>query len=88
VFLQLFNQINARKLEADELNVFSGIFRNGLFVFVVILTFVVQMTMVEVGGVAIKTHALDMDQNLVCIAIGSFELVWGVIIKFMPLKYF
>lgn len=50
VFMQLFNQINARKIEDGELNVFSGFFNNFLFLFVTILTFVVQMTMVEVGG--------------------------------------
>lgn len=26
VFMQVFNQINARKLEAGELNVFAGMF--------------------------------------------------------------
>lgn len=50
VFMQLFNQINARKIEDGELNVFKGFFNNFLFLFVTILTFVVQMTMVEVGG--------------------------------------
>jgi magnesium-transporting ATPase (P-type) len=87
VFLQLFNQINARKL-GEELNVFSGVFNNCLFVGVVIFTFVIQMALVEVGGKFIKTHALSPDLNVVCILIGSFELVWGVIIKFMPLRYF
>jgi magnesium-transporting ATPase (P-type) len=88
VFLQLFNQINARKLEADEFNVFSGMLSNFLFVGVVIFTFTIQMVMVEIGGMAVKTHALSVELNLVCILIGSFELVWGIIIKFMPLKFF
>jgi len=86
--MQLFNQINARKLEEDEFNVFSGMFRNCLFIGVVIVTFVTQMAMVEVGGMAVKTHALSPQLNITCILIGSFELIWGVIIKFMPLKYF
>jgi Ca2+ transporting ATPase len=87
VFLQLFNQINARKLE-EELNVFSGVFNNCLFVGVVIFTFVIQMTLVQIGGRFIKTHALSPNLNLVCVLIGSFELIWGVIIKFMPVKFF
>jgi len=88
VFMQLFNQINARKLEEDEFNVFAGFFNNGLFIFVVILTFVIQMVLVEVGQMAIKTHSLSIRHNLICIGFGSIELIWGVIIKFMPLRYF
>ena len=88
VFLQLFNQINARKLEEGEFNVFSGMFKNCLFVGVVIFTFVIQMVMVEIGGMAIKTHALSNELNIICVLIGSIELIWGVFIKFMPLKFF
>jgi len=88
VFMQLFNQINARKLEEDEFNVFSGFFNNSLFIFVVIFTFAIQMVLVEIGGMAIKTHALTRKHNIICVAIGSVELVWGVIIKFIPLKFF
>jgi hypothetical protein len=38
--MQLFNQINARLLGEDEFNVFAGIFKNWIFVAVVIFTFV------------------------------------------------
>lgn len=41
VFMQLFNQINARKLGDKELNVFTGFFNNGLFLFVAGITFVI-----------------------------------------------
>lgn len=59
--MQLFNQINARKIEEGELNVFKGFFNNFLFIFITILTFVVQMAMVEYGGMAIKTWPLDLN---------------------------
>jgi len=59
VFMQLFNQINARKIEEGELNVFKGFFNNWLFIFITILTFIVQMAMVEVGGKAVKTWPLN-----------------------------
>merc|ERR1719198_1138186 len=36
VFMQIFNQFNARKLEG-EMNIFSGMFRNPLFVYITIL---------------------------------------------------
>lgn len=88
VFMQLFNQINARLLEEGEFNVFAGIFKNPLFSIIVILTFVIQMAMVEVGGRFVKTSSLTMQQNIICIAMGAGELFWGVFIKFLPLGPF
>lgn len=41
VFMQLFNQINARKIEDGEFNIFSGITRNAQFMGVVVFTFVI-----------------------------------------------
>jgi len=88
VFMQLFNQINARKIELGEFNVFEGFFNNWLFIFVTIFTFAVQIFMVQVGGKAVKTYPLTTDQNLICLAFGAFELIWGVFVKFMPMKFF
>lgn len=39
--MQLFNQINARKLGSREFNVFAGFFNNGLFLFIAAITFVI-----------------------------------------------
>lgn len=41
VFLQLFNEINCRKLKKEEVNVFAGFFENSLFIFVIVVTIVV-----------------------------------------------
>jgi len=41
VFMQLFNQINARKLGDKEYNVFAGFFNNMLFLGIVALTFAI-----------------------------------------------
>jgi len=86
--MQLFNQINARKLEQDENNVFKGILDNYLFVCVMIFTFVMQMVLVEFGGRAVKTFPLSIAQNLFCIALGFGELLWHPVIKFFPMRYF
>jgi Ca2+-transporting ATPase len=85
--MQIFNQFNARKLE-KELNVFDGMFRNPLFVYITILTVVIQMLMVEFGGKIVKSKALNTNQNIFCIVVGAFELVVGLVIKFLPLKWF
>ena len=53
VLMQVFNQINARKLEADEFNVFANFCNNPIFFLIVIMTFLIQLVMVEIGGKAI-----------------------------------
>ena len=42
--------------------------------------------MVEVGGQITKCSSLNMVQNLICLVFGSFEMIWGILIKFTPLK--
>ena len=88
VFMQLFNQINGRKLGGKEFNVFSGMCSNMMFLVIAIATFIIQILMVQFGGRVTKTQALTLDQNLICLAIGAGELVWGVFIKFLPLSWF
>jgi len=46
VFMQIFNEINARKLGEHEYNVFAGFFNNLLFLWIVIATCVIQYLMV------------------------------------------
>ena len=41
VFMQLFNQINARKLGDKEFNVFAAFFNNAWFICLTILTFAI-----------------------------------------------
>lgn len=88
VFMQIFNQINARKLKEDERNVFSGMLKNPWFNVITLLTFGVQMLLVEVGGEVMKVHELTMAQNGWCALIGAGELIWGLLLKFIPPKYF
>ena len=86
--MQIFNQINARLLEEGEYNVFAGIFKNLLFLGVVFFTIVIQMSIVEIGGLFTKTSPLKTKQNLICMAFGAGELLWGLVIKQFPSKYF
>lgn len=60
VFMQIFNQINARKL-TEEFNIFGGIARNWLFLGVSAVTVLVQMAMVDLGGRITKTYPLRLD---------------------------
>jgi Ca2+ transporting ATPase len=88
VFMQLFNQLNARLIEFGEFNIFAGIFRNWLFIFITLLTFAVQVAMVEVGGQITKCYPLNWNENYIALIIGSGELLWGIGIKFLPLALF
>lgn len=61
VYLQVFNEINARKLKPSEWNVFAGFFNNPMFLFVLVATVVVQMALTEFGGKAVKCSPLTSD---------------------------
>jgi Ca2+ transporting ATPase len=59
VLLQVFNEINSRKLKSEEINVFKNFFNNPLFLVILILTLVIQISVVEFGGEALKTVPLN-----------------------------
>lgn len=88
VFMQVFNQLNARALEEGELNIFAGLMSNPAFIGIVVVTVIVQLLMVEFGGKMVKCWPLNFMQNLLCIGIGAGELPWGLLIKFLPIKMF
>lgn len=60
VFMQVFNEINARKLKREEINVFEGFFNNPLFLFIVLGTIIVHICLVELGGRAIQCSPLTV----------------------------
>lgn len=48
--MQVFNEINCRKLKSNEYNVFADFFNNTLFILVVVGTIIVQILITEYGG--------------------------------------
>ncbi|XP_059393454.1 plasma membrane calcium-transporting ATPase 3-like isoform X4 [Carassius carassius] len=83
VMMQLFNEINARKIHGER-NVFEGIYRNPIFCSVVLGTFALQIVIVQFGGKPFSCTALTIDQWLWCIFIGVGELLWGQFISAIP----
>ena len=81
VLLQVFNEINARKLKTNEYNVFEDFFNNKLFLIIVVSTLIIQLTMVKYGGESLKTVELSFKENLLCLVIGSFSLLSALFIK-------
>lgn len=88
MFLQVFNEINARKLKKDEFNVFGGFWKNPLFIIIFWGTIIVQILLVQMGGYVVKCTPLTYDYHLLCIGIGFLSIPVQVLIKFIPESLF
>ncbi|KTF81390.1 hypothetical protein cypCar_00024257 [Cyprinus carpio] len=78
VLMQLFNEINARKIHGER-NVFDGIFSNPIFCSIVLGTFAIQF-----GGKPFSCSPLNAEQWLWCLFVGMGELIWGQVISSVP----
>ena len=82
VLMTLFNEFNSRKLQTvdrlkstlSEWNAFEGILNNPVFCAVVGTTFVLQIILVEFGGLAVSVTSLDVNQWTWCILFGVGSL--------------
>ncbi|XP_062975448.1 plasma membrane calcium-transporting ATPase 3 isoform X3 [Elgaria multicarinata webbii] len=83
VMMQLFNEINARKIHGER-NVFDGIFGNPIFCSIVLGTFGIQIVIVQFGGKPFSCSPLNAQQWLWCLFVGFGELVWGQVIATIP----
>ncbi|XP_062842719.1 plasma membrane calcium-transporting ATPase 2 isoform X6 [Trichomycterus rosablanca] len=83
VMMQLFNEINARKIHGER-NVFDGIFRNPIFCSIVIGTFAIQIVIVQFGGKPFSCSPLDIEKWMWCVFLGLGELLWGQVISTIP----
>ncbi|TRY66349.1 hypothetical protein DNTS_024338, partial [Danionella cerebrum] len=83
VMMQLFNEINARKIHGER-NVFEGIFNNVIFCTIVFGTFVIQIVIVQFGGKPFSCVGLTIEHWLWCIFLGFGCLLWGQVISSIP----
>ncbi|KAM3872458.1 plasma membrane calcium-transporting ATPase 3b isoform 3-T3 [Diretmus argenteus] len=83
VLMQLFNEINARKIHGER-NVFDGIFSNPIFCSIVVGTFLMQIVIVQWGGKPFSCAPLNIEQWLWCLFVGVGELLWGQLIATVP----
>ncbi|XP_041429102.1 plasma membrane calcium-transporting ATPase 3 isoform X5 [Xenopus laevis] len=86
VMMQLFNEINARKIHGER-NVFDNIFSNPIFCSIVLGTFGVQIVIVQFGGKPFSCSPLNTQQWLWCLFVGLGELVWGQVIASIPTSH-
>ncbi|KAI8078906.1 PMCA-type calcium-translocating P-type ATPase [Halteromyces radiatus] len=84
VFLQIFNELNCRRIDNTTLNVFSNIHRHWIFILVQIFVIFGQYLIVTFGGIAFKTVPLTASQWCITILLGSLSLPIGTIIRLLP----
>jgi len=84
VLMQLFNELNSRKLYG-EWNVFSGIQTNNYFLVIIVGTLGAQILIVQFGGRPFNCvdGGLNLNQWLWCILLGVLSLPWQFVINFV-----
>ena len=85
VFMQLFNEINARKIHGER-NVFDKIWTNWIFLSVMIVQTSVQIIIVQFGSVIFGTAELGWDLWMWCVFLGSLELVVNQLLLLIPVN--
>jgi Ca2+ transporting ATPase len=85
VLMQIFNMLNARKIN-DEFNIFSGIFKNTMFVVIWIIILVMQILITQFTQdvFVVARKGLYWSQWLLCIAFGVSVIPLDALIKFVP----
>ncbi|XP_024029814.1 calcium-transporting ATPase 9, plasma membrane-type isoform X1 [Morus notabilis] len=82
VLCQIFNEFNARK--PDEINVFSGVTKNHLFMAIVGITFVLQIIIIEFLGKFTSTVRLNWAYWLACVGIAIVSWPLAIFGKLIP----
>ncbi|TPX40764.1 hypothetical protein SeMB42_g02874 [Synchytrium endobioticum] len=83
VLLQLFNQINARRIDKN-INVFEGIFNNPYFYCIWVGIAVVQAVVVQFGTFVFNVTGLGGVHWGICIFLGILSLPVGVVLRLLP----
>ena len=87
VMLQLFNEIGCRKILLSEINIFKGIFSNWMFIFILCGTFIIQISIVEIGGKPLRCTHLPDKYHLLSIGLGLSCLVYGILLRVIVTWY-
>ena len=84
VFLQLFNEINSRKIGKEDVNPFKNILYNIYFILIISITLTIQLFIISFGGYALKCSPLSLNNHLICIGLASLSLIVGILTKILP----
>lgn len=86
VWLQIFNEINARKVNG-EWNVVEGFFDNWMFSAILALTAVLQFGIVQFAGDFANTIDLNVQQWAFCVVVGTVSFPISQIALWVPVDY-
>uniref|UniRef100_A0A914PPZ0 Cation-transporting P-type ATPase C-terminal domain-containing protein n=1 Tax=Panagrolaimus davidi TaxID=227884 RepID=A0A914PPZ0_9BILA len=84
--MTLFNELNARKIHGER-NIFKGLFSNPIFYCIWIITFALQVVIVQFGGEWFATAPLEWHLWLACLGFGVGTLLWGQIVHCVPVNF-
>lgn len=84
MLLQLFNEINCRKVGRRDFNVFEAFLHNAYFLLVVSGTFAAQILMCECFPALTRTVSLTRSEWGACIAVGATPLLVSALLKLTP----
>jgi len=87
VFLQLFNEINCRKVGPRDFNVFEAPLHNHYFLLVAFGTVVVQVALCQLCSTLTDTVPLGRSEWGACVAVGATTLLVGLLLKLTPLSW-
>ncbi|CAF3674890.1 unnamed protein product [Rotaria sp. Silwood1] len=85
VLMTLFNEINCRKIHGEK-NVFREISKTPLFYGIWIVTFVLQVALVQYGSVIFFCVRLTFKQWMWCLIFGVTVLLWNQILNLIPVS--
>ncbi|EQC26031.1 calcium-translocating P-type ATPase, PMCA-type, partial [Saprolegnia diclina VS20] len=80
VFLQLFNEINARCIH-DEATIMEGFFANKLYLGISVIQVVLQALIVQFGGSVFECAPLSVGLWFVCLGLGALSLPIGFCLR-------
>ncbi|KAI0310974.1 hypothetical protein OF83DRAFT_1153050, partial [Amylostereum chailletii] len=83
VFCQIFNSINARRLDR-KLNVFEGILKNWYFIVITFIEVAGQILIVFVGGTAFQVTRIGGREWGMSLALGVVSIPLGALVRLVP----
>lgn len=87
VWMQIFNEFNNRRLD-NKFNIFEGIHRNLWFIGINCIMVGGQIMIIFVGGAAFRITRITGTQWAICLLCALPCLLWAVLIRCLPDKYF
>lgn len=87
IMLQIFNEINCRKVGPKEFNVFERFLSNYMYIAIVFGTVIIQIGMIEYFGPFVQCVPMTSELYAASAVFGVGSLVFGAIVKLTPMSW-